>query len=177
MTYQSLLFPEFRDDRCRPNLLIAVPVSQGPHPILKKSDDGTATLQTSSVAIVTNPRAALKLNSIRAEEHERPVNISETRLKKYCELAAANRSAFSYGLDSVDEGATYKFSALTKRELELVSMLWQGFKTHDIAIHWHRSELTVTKHRENLNTKLGHKITPQDMYAIRATQAIIGDLV
>lgn len=177
---KTLLFPEFRDGASQNNLFIATIVNKEVAPaLLSVGDENESVLEvfeSSSIAVVKNPLTVLKLNAIRAEGYEQSINIDETKLKQFCEAIAMTRSTCVVDEHEIKESTEYKFSKLTKRELQLVSLLWLGFTTNDIALYWHRSELTVTKHRENLNTKIGHRMTPQDMHVIRVAQSIIAEL-
>ena len=176
---KTLLFPEFRYGASQNNLFIATVVNKVAPAFLSVGDENESVLEvfeSSSIAVVKNPLTILKLNAIRAEGYEQSINIDETKLKQFCEAIAMTRSACVVDEHEIKESTEYKFSKLTKRELQLVSLLWLGFTTNDIAPYWHRSELTVTKHRENLNTKIGHRITPQDMHVIRVAQSIIAEL-
>ena len=60
----------------------------------------------------------------------------------------------------------FTFATLSPREIQLCVQLWEGNAPKAIAAMWHRSELTIKKHRENLYQKLGGRLSPEDLNAI-----------
>ena len=62
---------------------------------------------------------------------------------------------------------------LTPREKEVLSLVWQGFTTRDIAKRLHRSFNTIAMHRRHILKKLGVTSTAQALVVATDTQLIV----
>jgi ATP/maltotriose-dependent transcriptional regulator MalT len=69
-------------------------------------------------------------------------------------------------LSICDQPTRFTFQTLSPREVQLSELLWEGKTSKHIASLWHRSELTVKKHKENLNQKFGRRLNPSDLATI-----------
>lgn len=68
---------------------------------------------------------------------------------------------------SIDDSiAGFFLTKLSHRELQLIEALWQGGSLKDIADQWHRSPMTIAKHRENLYQKCGGSLAPRDLQTL-----------
>jgi len=68
---------------------------------------------------------------------------------------------------SIDDSLVGIFlTKLSHRELQLIEALWQGGSLKDIADQWHRSPMTIAKHRENLYQKCGGSLAPRDLQTL-----------
>lgn len=102
-----------------------------------------------------------------------PSNIDFIRIGNYVQMIDAPSEAALEKSHVLLEQATLKFSKLTSRETEIVKLLWEGYSTREIAALWHRSELTVTKHRENLSAKLGARLSPRNLSRVLKAIAVL----
>jgi DNA-binding NarL/FixJ family response regulator len=62
---------------------------------------------------------------------------------------------------------------LTPREQEILSLVWQGLSTRDIAKQLHRSFNTIAMHRRHILKKLGVTSTAQALAVARELQLIV----
>lgn len=68
---------------------------------------------------------------------------------------------------SLDDVITGFFvTKLSPREVQLVADLWRGGSLKEIAEQWHRSPMTIAKHRENLYQKCGGNLAPRDLQTL-----------
>lgn len=68
---------------------------------------------------------------------------------------------------SLDDAITgFSLTKLSPREIQLVKDLWHGGSLKEIAEQWHRSPMTIAKHRENLYQKCGGNLAPRDLQTL-----------
>ena len=155
----TLLFPRYKAGK-QGHLMVAAFARklEDVHPALDTVRRGRAL-----VSMCCQNELAQALNEKCLDDQENPDTIDRQRIDMFCRAAPElNHQDISQTHDALQD-LDVKIARLTRRELELIELMWRGASTAEIAETWHRSELTVTKHRENLNHKLGHKIAPRDM--------------
>ena len=130
-----------------------------------------------SIFLLSDPKLTKALNTVSLEEQEPGDLVDAERIEAYCQQLEHDQSLNPTYRDKDKPDLTdIKLSKLTKREVELTKLLWQGYTTTEVSKYWHRSELTVNKHRENLNSKLGHRAAPRDLSMILAADALINSV-
>ncbi len=102
-----------------------------------------------------------------------PSNIDFVQIGSYVQMIDSPSEAALGKSHVLLDQAALKFSKLTSREMEIVKLLWEGYSTREIAALWHRSELTVTKHRENLSAKLGARLSPRNLNRVLKAIAVL----
>ena len=164
----TLLFPRFKSGK-QGHLMVGT--------FARKLEDvnlglGTVRRSRALVSICCKSELTHALNEKCLDDQENPNTIDRQRIDRFCDaVTELIHQDVSQTHDSIQD-IDVKIARLTRRELELVELMWRGANTAEIAETWHRSELTVTKHRENLNHKLGHKIAPRDMHLIMQAAAL-----
>jgi len=130
-----------------------------------------------SIFLLSDPKLTKALNTVSLEEQEPGDLVDAERIEAYCQQLEHDQSLYpTYRGKDKPDLTDIKLSKLTKREVELTKLLWQGYTTTEVSKYWHRSELTVNKHRENLNSKLGHRAAPRDLSMILAADALINSV-
>ena len=130
-----------------------------------------------SIFLLGDPKLTKALNTVALEEQEPGDLVDAERIEAYCQQLKDDQSLHpTYRGKDTPDLTGIKVSKLTKREVELTKLLWQGYTTTEVSKYWHRSELTVNKHRENLNSKLGHRAAPRDLSMILAADALVNSL-
>jgi DNA-binding CsgD family transcriptional regulator len=164
----TLLFPRYKSGK-QGHLMVGT--------FARKLEDvnpglGTVRRSRALVSICCKSELTQALNEKCLDDLENPNTIDRQRIDRFCDaVTELIHQDVSQTHDSIQD-IDVKIARLTRRELELVELMWRGANTAEIAETWHRSELTVTKHRENLNHKLGHKIAPRDMHLIMQAAAL-----
>jgi DNA-binding CsgD family transcriptional regulator len=155
----TLLFPKCKSGK-QGHLMVAAFTGK-----LKEVNPALGTVRRirALVSICSHVELTHALNEKCLDDQENPDTIDRQRIDMFCEtVTELDHQDVSQTPDALQD-LDVKITRLTRRELELVELMWRGANTTEIAETWHRSQLTVTKHRENLNHKLGHKIAPRDM--------------
>jgi len=171
----TLIFPRFKRGKLGNVMLASLPF------VASKAGGRSSVTSESGIAVnvylLGEPKLAKALNAITLEEQESSDLIDAPKIEAYCKRLEHEQILHrTYrGRDKPDL-TDIKISKLTKREVELTKLLWQGYTSIDVAEYWHRSELTVNKHRENLNNKLGHRAAPRDLSMILAADALVNSV-
>jgi DNA-binding CsgD family transcriptional regulator len=171
----TLIFPRFKRGKLGSVMLATLPLV--PSEAERGPSDTYETSEAVSVYLLGEPKLARALNAITLEEQESDDLIDASKIDAYCERLQYDQILNrTYHAREKPDLTAIKLSKLTKREVELTKLLWQGYTSIDIAEYWHRSELTVNKHRENLYNKLGHRAAPRDLSMILAADALVNSV-
>ena len=171
----TLIFPRFKRGKLGSVMLatLSLAASKAERGPSDTSETGNAVY----VYLLGEPKLARALNAITLEEQESDDLIDASKIEAYCERLQHDQVLhLTYRAKDKPDLTDIKLSKLTKREVELTKLLWRGYTSIDIAEYWHRSELTVNKHRENLNNKLGHRAAPRDLSMILAADALVNSV-
>ena len=171
----TLIFPRFKRGKLGNVMLATLPLT------IRKADRKQSAAPISgnanSIYLLGEAKLTKALNAITLEEQESSDLIDAAKIEAYCQQLEHDQSLNpTYRGKDKPDLTDIKLSKLTKREVELTKLLWQGYTTTEVSTYWHRSELTVNKHRENLNSKLGHRAAPRDLSMILAADALINSV-
>ena len=171
-TATAIAFPLFRKGKPG-TLMVALLDTEDKEVSSESSASADGEYCANTLGLAVTEAAILSLNMACMPELESGQGIDLSRLTKYTE-AIASFPTFTVNHTNIPKlQGEVKIQKLTRRELELIKLLWSGYTTTQIAAIWHRSALTVTKHRENMNHKFGHKLSPQGMsYILTALTAL-----